>query len=92
VFQDGQDLGAQPLTVDVPVGQKITVEVRRDGFKPQTVTLDGSEKKVKIKLVKLPGVGRPAAAKPPAATDANKPPPSPPPSLGGGEIVNPWAK
>jgi serine/threonine-protein kinase len=92
VFQDGQDLGAQPLTVDVPVGQKVTVEVRRDGFKAQTVTLDGSEKKVKIKLVKLPGGARPPA-KPPAATDANKAPPPPaPPSLGGGEIVNPWAK
>ncbi|MET0594275.1 MAG: protein kinase, partial [Polyangiaceae bacterium] len=38
VFQNGQDLGATPLTVDVPVGQKVAVEVRRDGYKPQTVT------------------------------------------------------
>ena len=95
VFQDGQDLGAPPITIDVPVGQKVTVEVRREGYKNQLVSLDGSEKKVKINLVRVAGAGgrRPAPARSPAGESATKTPPSqPPPALGGGEIVNPWAK
>jgi serine/threonine-protein kinase len=95
VFHDGQDLGAPPITIDVPAGQKVTVEVRREGYKTQLVTLDGSEKKVKTNLVRLPAPGgkRPGGARPPAGEPAPKPNPGqPPPSIGGGEIVNPWAK
>jgi hypothetical protein len=95
VFQDGQDLGAPPITIDVPVGQKVTVEVRREGYKNQSVSLDGSEKKVKINLVRVAGAGgrRPAPVRSPAGESATpKTPASQPPALGGGEIVNPWAK
>jgi serine/threonine-protein kinase len=96
IFQDGRDIGAPPVTIDVPVGQKVTVEVRRDGFKPQVVVLDGVEKKVKINLARLPvaGVRRPGpAARPPGAEPVNPKPQAPAaPALGGGEIVNPWAK
>jgi len=95
IFQDGHDLGAPPINIDIPVGQKIVIEVRREGYRTQLVPLDGIEKKVKINLVRLPvaagkrpGSSRPAAPADPAAA---KPQP-PPPSLGGGEIVNPWAK
>jgi serine/threonine-protein kinase len=91
VFRNGEDLGATPLTVDVPLGQKVVVEVRRDGFKPQTLTLDGSEPKMKAKLEKLPA----AAARPGAAKRPGEPPrPAAPAStsIGGSEIVNPWAK
>lgn len=90
VFQNGQDLGSQPLTVDVPAGEKVVVEVRRDGFRPQKVTLDGSEAKMKIRLIKLPGrpqVSRPNGAEPKAAPAGGSGT-----SLGGGDIVNPWAK
>jgi len=90
VFQDGRDLGASPITIDVPPGQKITIEVRREAYKPQTVVLDGVEKKVKINLVRLPIAGGKRPPRPPA--EAQKPAAPPPPSLGGGEIVNPWAK
>jgi serine/threonine-protein kinase len=92
VFQNGQDLGPQPLTVDVPTGEKVVVEVRRDGFRPQKVTLDGSDAKVKVRLVRLPN-GRPLGSRPPSAAEA-KPAPAggSAPSLGGGDIVNPWAK
>jgi serine/threonine-protein kinase len=89
VFHNGQDLGATPLTVDVPAGQKVLVEVRRDGFKPQTLTLDGSEAKMKVKLEKLPAAtARPAPKKGP---EPQRPAPAST-SIGGGEIVNPWAK
>src|SRR5882724_841010 len=57
ILQDGRDLGAPPINVDVPVGQKVTVEVRREGYRTQLVTLDGVEKKVKINLARLPAAG-----------------------------------
>ncbi|HMI84149.1 MAG TPA: serine/threonine-protein kinase [Polyangiaceae bacterium] len=90
VFHNGQDLGAPPLTVDVPKGEKVTVEVRRDGFKPQTLTLDGLEPKMKVKLEKLAAAPRPAPARRPSESTPR--PASPSSTLGGGEIVNPWAK
>ena len=91
VFQNGQDLGAPPLTVDVPKGQKITVEVRREGFKPQTLTIDGSEAKMKVKLDKLAAAPRPAPVRRPSEP-APRPANPASTSIGGGEIVNPWAK
>jgi serine/threonine-protein kinase len=92
VFQNGRDLGPQPLTVDIPAGGKVTVEVRRDGYRPQTLSLDGSEAKVKIRLSRVAG-GRSPGQRPAAGPDA-KPAAAPasPPPFGGGDIVNPWAK
>jgi hypothetical protein len=61
------------------------------------MVVDGAQSKLKIKLVGAapvahgaakPGAGKPAAPDP----GATKPAPAAPPSLGGGEIVNPWAK
>jgi serine/threonine-protein kinase len=97
VFAGDHDLGVPPLNVDVPGGQKITVEVRRDGYKSQQLTLDGSEKKLTVKLLKAVAGTAPPRPKPgPAAKPAGDTPPPKPPSgggtLGGGEIVNPWAK
>jgi eukaryotic-like serine/threonine-protein kinase len=91
VFQNGQDLGATPLTVDVPQGQKISVEVRREGYKPQTIALDGSEPKMKVKLEKVAAAPRPAPARRPNEPSQRPASPSST-SLGGSEIVNPWAK
>jgi hypothetical protein len=89
VFQNGQDLGSQPLTVDVPAGEKVMVEVRRDGYRPQKVTLDGTDAKVKVRLVRIPGrpIARPTNTEPRAT-----PPAAPAAPIGGGDIVNPWAK
>lgn len=92
VFQDGQDLGSPPLTIDVPAGHPVTVEVRREGFKSKTLTVDGTEKKMKIRLA-AGGHGShatPASGKPDTPPGAPGKPAAP--SLGGGEIVNPWAK
>jgi serine/threonine-protein kinase len=91
VFQDGQDLGAPPLSVDVPNGDKVVVEVRREGYKTKTLTLDGSEAKVKIKLEKHAAAPRTAPARRPPEGASKTPAPTST-GLGGGEIVNPWAK
>ena len=81
VFQDGQDLGSGPLTLDVPVGQKLNIEVRRDGFRPQTMVVDGAQPKVKVKLVGAPPMahagGKPGPAKP-APDPGAKPAPAAP--------------
>lgn len=96
VFLGEQDLGQPPLTVDVPVGQKVTVEVRREGYKSKSLVLDGSDAKQTIKLARDLAVRTPPPVKKPdkPATPGTPPKPSKPssPSLGGSEIVNPWAK
>jgi len=90
VFRDGVDLGSAPLTVDVAAGQVAAIEIRREGYKPQTKTLDGSKQKVTFKLEKIPGARpRSGAGRPAADTE---PRPAQPPAMGGGEIVNPWAR
>jgi hypothetical protein len=89
VFRGEEDLGVSPVVVEVTGDEKVSVVVRRRGYKDQTITLDASEPKrsVKLALDHSAGSGRPAAQAAPAA------PPKPvkkKPSLGGGEIVNPW--
>jgi len=46
-------------------GEKVIVEVRRDGYRPQKLTLDGADAKVKVRLVRIPGR---AIARPPTPT------------------------
>jgi hypothetical protein len=83
VFQGEVDLGATPITLEVPKGGGLTVEVRRPGYRPRTVVVDGSEKRVSTKLVAAtdrPRVARPA----PKAKSRSK---------GwdrSSEIINPW--
>jgi serine/threonine-protein kinase len=56
VFQDGKSLGGMPLTVPVAKDEVVTVEIRRDGFYPAKVQLDGSRPVVISKLTPIPGV------------------------------------
>jgi hypothetical protein len=51
VFRAGVDLGSTPLTLEVPRGQRIRLEVRRPGFVNRVVELDGAEKRMTLKLV-----------------------------------------
>ena len=50
VSSEGTDLGHQPI-VKVPQGKSVTVSVTRANYLPQTVSLDGAEPKVIVKLV-----------------------------------------
>ena len=95
VFLNGASLGTSPVAIQVPDGKSVDVEVRRAGYVTREITVDGTQKKLKVKLDKAPGAvvalhphaPRPAAPKP-AAEETPKPKPRP--SLGGSEIVNPW--
>jgi serine/threonine-protein kinase len=94
VFQGDKDLGSSPVVVQVPEGDRVDVEVRQDGYKPQTLHLDGSKQKLSISLEpikpRVAGPARPAAPKAAAPAEEHKKP-RPGQQIGGGEIVNPWA-
>ncbi len=85
VFKGENDLGASPVVIDVPDGQPVQVELRRNGYKPQAVLLDGSVPREVVKLERIATGGRPAAARPEKSEKGGK-------KKGGmgGEIVNPW--
>ena len=93
VFKGDEDLGESPVMLEVKDGESIDVEVRRDGFKSTTVTVDGSKEKISTKLERI--VGRRLAKPVPKKKSAPAPAPAPKPKkkkpqIGGGEIVNPW--
>jgi len=56
VFRDGKSLGGMPVTVALAAGETVTVEIRREGFYPETVRLDGSRSVVVVRLAQIPGV------------------------------------
>jgi hypothetical protein len=94
VFQGDTDLGASPVMLAVEAGKPLELEIRRDNFKPQKVTVDGSKTRENVKLEKAARAGgavyrapTPKKADPaPAPTPAKKPKAA----IGGSEIVNPW--
>ena len=90
VFRDGEDLGQSPLAVPVEDGKTVELEIRRDGYKPEKVTLDGSNTREIVKLDKIARAGGgyrpPPAKKADPASGAKKPKAA----IGGSEIVNPW--
>lgn len=105
-FRGDENLGSSPVVINVPEGEKVEVEFRREGYESLKLTVDDSLTKRTVKLSKLeedkpkPPVGggfaapKPVAAKPqPKPAARPKPTPKPKPkgsSIGGGEIVDPW--
>jgi hypothetical protein len=96
VFQDGNSLGTSPVAIEVPEGKTISVEARRAGFVTRQIPVDGTQRKLKVKLDKVPGAVAPPHARPVPhppvahATTPDAPKPKPKSSIGGSEIVNPW--
>jgi serine/threonine-protein kinase len=83
VFLGDVDLGTTPVTLEVPKEGNVRVEVRRSGFRSRTMVVDGSEKKVSVKLV--PSADRARGPKPAAKVKGR-----PKGWEHAGEIVNPW--
>ncbi|HEU4407469.1 MAG TPA: CHAT domain-containing protein [Polyangiaceae bacterium] len=67
VFLQGVDLGTMPISVPVPAGGTVEVEIKRDGFWAQTIELDGSQPTRAIRLVPYSNAG--ASARPPQVAD-----------------------
>ncbi|MCA9631278.1 MAG: protein kinase [Myxococcales bacterium] len=68
VFRAGRDLGAMPVTIHVIPGEKIQVEVKRDGFHTKNLTLSGKRRRVVVELTPIPGA-KPAVPVPDAGLD-----------------------
>jgi serine/threonine-protein kinase len=92
VFRGDTDLGVSPVRVHVAEGEKLQLEVRFAGYKPQALTIDGSEgrKAVVLEPIAKAATYRPPSNKAKPAAPATTPPAKKKPALGGGEIVNPW--
>jgi len=73
VFRGDEDLGQIPLLIQLRPGQVERLTLRRAGYKPRELVLDGSETRFAIPLEKLPG---PTAA--PNAPALAAPQPVPP--------------
>jgi eukaryotic-like serine/threonine-protein kinase len=91
VFRDAEDLGQSPVMLSIEEGKPLALEIRRDGYKPEKITLDGSNPREIVKLDKIArasAVYRPPPKKTePATTPVTKKPKA---AIGGSEIVNPW--
>jgi serine/threonine-protein kinase len=104
IFRDGTNLGTPPVVVQVPDGKLVELSVQRTGFNTQRIVLDGKQPKLMVRLEReraavTPGRPRPSGHPQPQAQQSQAPAPeqprpkaSKPPQVGGGEIVNPWAK
>jgi tRNA A-37 threonylcarbamoyl transferase component Bud32 len=98
VFRDGKSLGTSPVVVDVPESSTVELELKRAGYAPQKLVLDGKKPKLMVRLEREKAAVGAAALRPRATAPANPPTepkgakPKPRGSLGGGEIVNPWAR
>jgi serine/threonine-protein kinase len=84
VSRDGADLGSVPIAIDLKAGEKATLVIARNGYKAQTIVLDGTESKKLVRLAAAvaPKAAGPARAKGPAAQQ--------PPSTSIGEFKDPW--
>ncbi len=93
VFVDDEDIGVVPVKIEVPAGSKVTVSVKREGWRPLTASVDGSQPQVKLHLTRAQGA-RPAPTRTTRGTDGNASRTTPstlPSPASGTEIVNPWA-
>ncbi len=91
-FSGNHDLGANPIVVNVPEGETMTLEVRHSGYHSETLVLTGDEEKLAVSLERKRAKWRPAKAHKPgqkrtvkAAGAGSKGS-----AIDNGEIVNPW--
>jgi serine/threonine protein kinase len=97
VFLGDRDLGRSPVSIDVPRGSLVTVEVRNPGYETRELTLDGSEPRQSVELLskskkkKRAKRGVPNGATPLTESEPQRPPPSPA-EIGGQLFVEPWQK
>jgi serine/threonine-protein kinase len=99
VFLGERDLGSSPVSIEVPRGELVLVEVRNPGYQPLVLELDGSEPRKSVELVsknkkkkraKASGAAAELPAlEPPGPHEAQAPTPA---EIGGQLFVEPWQK
>jgi serine/threonine-protein kinase len=68
VTRDGSDLGQSPIAIELKPGETATLLLARSGFKTQTVTVDGTQARLLVKMTAAGGKpGKPAAGGKPSA-------------------------
>jgi len=91
IFRGDEDLGQSPVAISVDEGKTVELDIRRDGYKPDKITLDGTKTREVVKLDKLARGAAPPRAVPKSKPEAAGPAPKKPKAaIGGSEIVNPW--
>jgi serine/threonine protein kinase len=70
VFRGNQDLGQIPLLIQLAPGQVERLTLRRAGYKPYELVVDGSEDRLAIPMVRLNGPAPSTTAPPPPAATA----------------------
>jgi serine/threonine-protein kinase len=88
VFAGDRSLGTSPLAVEVKEGESLELVVKREGFLPQTVTVDSTMGKRWVKLERVHAT----AGRPGPLPTKPEPKAKPKKTIGGGEIVNPWGE
>jgi hypothetical protein len=104
VFLDGKDLGASPVSIDVPAKSLVMVEVRHPDYATKQMQLDGSEVRVNVELDSKSKKRKKGSKSKRAASEALSSQKSPPASkspaargrseepIGGQLFVEPWQK
>lgn len=93
VYQHQVDLGTMPISVPIPDGETVEVEIRREGFWAKKIKLDGSQPKRVIRLVphSIPGADARGVREPSEEIGRSIPDPSAPgPSNLEYPPKNPW--
>jgi len=93
VYRGDADLGRSPVFVDLGDQEQVTVQIEREGFEPKSIVLDGTERKLSVKLSPVersrPEKRIPARPKP-QVRPGEKRQESDKPSIGSAEIIDPW--
>ena len=56
IFRGNEDLGTMPVFVQVGPGEKVAVQIRREGFYAHDLLIDDSKPKFVVRLKPIPGV------------------------------------
>lgn len=100
VFLGDRDLGRSPVSIDVPKGQLVLVELRSPGYETMFLELDGTEPRKSVELIskskKRRALARARAARAHRNAGFEATPPRPtqqtPAEIGGQLFVEPWQK
>jgi len=92
VFRNTEDLGQSPVMVAVADGQSVELEIRRDGYKTDKITLDGTKTREVVTLDKVARAG--AVYHPPVAprVESGAAAKKPKSAAGHREIEDPWGR
>ena len=73
VYRNGQRVGTTPFQYELPVGERMEVELRREGYRPQRTQLVGGENERTVVLAPEPATARATESSRTRGTEARRP-------------------